>query len=320
MNKYVDINRVEFLVTKRCNSKCKHCSVPINSNPYENSYADMEVVKKAIVSIIKNYKVASIMVYGGEPLLYIDKIVDIFDISLKECVQSRDLITSGFISCSVTAQYIDEVAIKLKKCGVKKILLSVDAFHQEFIPLEMVELFIKSCVNANLSDIVLHPAWIVAENSENKYNKMTTQILNYLSEKYLLKISSGNMIIPSGINKKYIGRYYEFQNLNISNKCGEIPYTNSLDYVTSIRILPDGSVNICRGVTIGNIFEKDIMTIINEYNPKTHSITSRISENGLQSLLNEAVNLGAHIQQSNYYGVCDLCTDCIKYISSKLNL
>lgn len=320
MNKYVELNRVEFLVTKRCNGKCKHCSVPINSNPYEYSYADMEVVKKTIVSIMNKYKINSMMVYGGEPLLYIDKIVDIFDISFRENVQSRDLITSGFISCSATSQYINEVVRKLKKCGVKQILLSVDAFHQEFIPLEMVELFIQSCVNASLLEIILHPAWLIAKNNENEYNKMTIHILNYLSKKYMLKISSGNIIIPSGVNKKYIGYYYNYKKLDISNKCGEIPYTNPLDHVTSIRILPDGSVNICRGITIGNIFENDIMEIINEYNPKTHKITSKILENGIQSLLNEVINLGANIQQSNYYGVCDLCTDCIKYISSKESL
>ena len=317
MNEFIKLNRVEFLLTKRCNAGCRHCSVPINSDPAENGYKDIGIVKQCFNYLIENYNIASIMVYGGEPILYADKAIQLFEIATCHEISSIDLITSGFISTRETRETISAVADELCSSGVKRILLSVDAFHQERIPIEYVEWFLESAVKQSKCVILLHPAWLVSKEDENAFNLRTREILNLLSCKYNVGISGGNYIIPSGSNKRYIGKYYQINEIHLNKKCGEIPYTNPLNRITSIRILPDGSVNICRGVTIGNIFEKSIEEIIETYSPKNNVITAELFSSGVKGIYNLAKERGLDIDPEDYYGTCDFCADCIRFLKER---
>ena len=317
MSDYMNIKRVEFLVTKRCNANCKHCSVPINSDPQENGYSDIDVIKRCYTFILNNYSITSTMIYGGEPLLSIDHIVELFGIAAAHNIPTIDLITSGFINYVESKESIHNVVDKLSTSGVKRILLSVDAFHQERIPIEYVEWFINRVVELNFCEILLHPAWLISKESNNSFNLQTQKILDELSDKYHIGISSGNFIIPSGSNKQHIGQFYSHNEIHMDKKCGEIPYTNPLDRITSLRILPNGNVNICRGTTIGNVFDQSIEDILNSYSPEHSFLSSILYNKGVQGVYELAKKYGATIKPTEYYGTCDFCSDCISFLKAR---
>ena len=54
-------------------------------------------------------------------------------------IEKKQLITNGFFSKK--RERIEEVVTMLEKSGVNSLLLSVDAFHQETIPLDPVKYF-----------------------------------------------------------------------------------------------------------------------------------------------------------------------------------
>lgn len=64
---------------------------------------------------------------------------------------------------------IEEVVHELENSGVTNILLSVDAFHQETIPLEPVKFFAE-CVSKTKMNVELSPAWLISEDDSNPYN------------------------------------------------------------------------------------------------------------------------------------------------------
>ena len=69
MNEYVkNLNRIEFVVTMACTGKCKHCSEGEHVNC--KGHIDADIAVTSIREVCKNYRIESLMTFGGEPLLY----------------------------------------------------------------------------------------------------------------------------------------------------------------------------------------------------------------------------------------------------------
>lgn len=248
MNEYLkNLNRIEFVVTYACTGRCKHCSEGEHTGCGEQ--IDAEVAAQAVCDICKQYPIQSLMTFGGEPLLYPETVCRIHKAAKEMGIPQRDLITNGFFSRD--EKRIREVAHMLAESGVCDILLSVDAFHQETIPLEPVKIFAE-CVKAEGISLRLSPAWLVSKEDNNPFNIRTREVLAEFS--YLdIPIGSGNVIFPSGNALKYLGEYF---------KEGEIPmnpYEDDPKDVRSIGFEPNGDV-------LGdNVYEKSIMEIMEAY-------------------------------------------------------
>jgi len=172
MNKHLkNLNRIEFVVTMACTGRCKHCS----QGEHKNSDAiDKDLAATAVRRISEEYNIESVMTFGGEPLLCCETVCEIHKAAKEMNIPQRQLITNGFFSKDYNK--IKSVAEKIIECGVNEILLSVDSFHQETIPLEHVKSFVKA-VNVPNVKLQVHPAWLVSPDSENPFNNKTREIL-----------------------------------------------------------------------------------------------------------------------------------------------
>lgn len=250
MNEYVkNLNRVEFVVTMACTGRCKHCSE--GDHGFCAGHIDADAAAGLIYEICKKYKIESVMTFGGEPLLYPEVVCMIHRAASEMGIPNRDLITNGFFTKD--CERIKEVVESLAQNGVHKILLSVDAFHQETIPLEPVRYFAECVMEAGIS-IKLSPAWLVSESDNNPYNIKTREIIKEFD--YLeIPVGSGNVIFPSGNAVKYLGAYFD-ENAEYSS-----PYEEDPEDIKAISILPNGDV------LNGNIYRKNIIDILNAYRP-----------------------------------------------------
>lgn len=251
MNRYLaNLNRIEFVITNGCTGHCRHCSQ--GDHTFGREHIDGNIGKKVIYDLCENYKITSLMTFGGEPLIYPDDVCKI-QTAAKECnIVNRELITNGFFSKRESR--ISEVASALARSGINKILLSVDAFHQETMPIEPVEFFSDCIISKNIP-IEVHPAWLVSENDNNEYNVKTRELLKIFTKKGI-SISSGNVIFPSGNAKKYLGKYFDENSEYVS------PYEQDPKNITAITISPNGDL------LNGNINKNSIMDIFNSYNTK----------------------------------------------------
>ena len=312
MSAFFNVNRMEFLVTKNCNSRCKHCSVITPTTVADCSFANLDKLFSAIEKLIQIFDISSVMTYGGEPLLFPQITTGLHFFFKEKGVVRRELITNGYISKD--ADKVVEVSKLIVDSGVTQILLSVDAFHQENIPQYYVELLIKNILDNGFKNILLHPAWLVNEDDDNSYNMETKKILSNLMSKFTIGVSKGNVIALAGHSRKLLAEFYEKVELDLSRLCGEIPHTNSLTDIKNLRFLPNGNVNICRGICIGNIYEDKIETILTKYSPYSAPLTSILLSGGVAKLVQRLNFCGANINPSEYYGICDLCAECIKMI------
>lgn len=165
-------------------------------------------------------------------------------------IAQRELITNGYFSKDVNR--IKEVANMLAQSGVNGICLSVDAFHQETIPLEYVKEFASAVLDENIP-IHTHPAWLVSVDDDNPYNLKTRELLNEFNAMGIEQ-SSGNVIFPRGNALKYLGEYFD-KNIDYHN-----PYVEDARNMKTISFSAKGDV------LGGNIYDNSILDIINSYN------------------------------------------------------
>lgn len=248
MNEYLrNVNRIEFVVTMACTGCCKHCSEGEHIGCTE--HIDGEVAAKAIKDICANYRIESLMTFGGEPLLYPEDVCRIHKAAKDAGIPKRELITNGYFSKDKNR--IAEVARMLAQSGVNHILLSVDAFHQETIPLEPVEYF-ADCVREKGISIKLSPAWLVSEEDDNPYNVKTRELLSRFVEKGF-EVASGNIIWFGGNAKIHLREYFD-ETREVVN-----PYEDDPRDVRAVSFNPNGDV------LNGNIYQNDIMEIFENY-------------------------------------------------------
>ena len=248
-NKYLqNLNKIEFVLTYACTGRCKHCSEGDHESCGE--LIDPAIAADAVRRVAAEYDIKTVMTFGGEPLLHTEAVYAIMRVATKMNVPKRQLITNGYFTTE--DETMRRVAAELAECGVNDLLLSVDAFHQETIPIAVVKRFAEYVKRSGIP-IRLQPAWLVSAEDSNPYNQMTRAVL---SEFDALDIphSAGNVVFPEGNAKKFLAEYF-------TQVCPENPYVEDSCDVRSLSFSPDGDV------LGGNVYKQDIIDILKNYAP-----------------------------------------------------
>lgn len=248
INEYLkNLNRIEFVITYDCTGKCKHCSEGEHS--CTGIHIDKNAAADAVYKIFKKYNITSVMTFGGEPLLYPEAVFAIHSAARDLGILKRQLITNGYFAND--DKRIKEVVLKLNESGVNDTLLSVDAFHQETIPIDMVKKFARYAKEAGLP-IKTSPAWLVSREDENPYNIRTRKILSEFSE-LGIEEGCGNVVFASGNAIKYLSDYFD------KDKEYNDPYIENPYDVKAVSIEPNGDI------FSGNIYREDVAGILERY-------------------------------------------------------
>ena len=249
MNRYLkNLEKIEFVVTYACTGRCRHCSEGDHASCGKR--IDPAVAALAVRKIATEYDIKTVMTFGGEPLLYPEAVYAVMKAAKELDIPKRQVITNGYFTKDEAR--IRDVAVRLAEVGVNDLLVSADAFHQEYIPIEPVKLFATEAKNAGVP-IRVQPAWLVSKDDENPYNQKTREILAEFSALGIAE-NDGNVIFPEGNALKYLSEYF-------TDDLPQNPYVEDLADVRCISFDPDGSV------FGSNVYEKDILSILDEYKP-----------------------------------------------------
>lgn len=249
MNRYLkNLEKIEFVVTYACTGRCKHCSQGEHSMTGE--YIDPRIAADTVRTVTESFDIKTVMTFGGEPLLYPEAVYAVQKAALKAGVEKRQLITNGFFTRDIDK--MRGVTKGLYECGVNDLLLSVDSFHAEAIPMELVKAFAIEVKNAGIP-IRTQPAWLVGKEDDNPYNLKTKELLCEFKA-FGIEENEGNIIFPEGNALLYLKEYF-----------GEvIPENPYLEDPFDVRCL---SVDQKGNVLDGNIYRGHIEDILENYNP-----------------------------------------------------
>ena len=244
-----NLNKIEFVVTYACTGRCKHCSEGDHTSCGE--LIDPKIAADAVRKIAAEYDIKTVMTFGGEPLLYTDAVYVIMETAKEMNIPTRQVITNGYFSKN--AEKIREVTEQLAACGVNDLLLSVDAFHQETIPLCFVKQFAAEAKACGIP-IRLQPAWLRSATDDNPYNRKTREILDSFKDMGI-PTNEGNIVFPEGNALKCLAEYF-------TDTLPENLYVEDPRDVRCVSLSPNGDV------LGGNVYRKDIMEILEDYNPQ----------------------------------------------------
>lgn len=294
----IKLKRLEFIITYACSSNCKHCS--LGEKLKTGGHLSAEKMKGILGKLHNYYDLESVMCFGGEPLLFYKDVEGIMEEMGN--VPKKQIITNGYFNKNRAET--ERAVWGLNRAGVTDILLSVDVFHQETIPLEVVLEFAGMVVRYGIP-IKVHPAWLVHKEHNNRFNETTKELLTGFINMGI-PVSSGNNITPTGNAIKYLNEFYSDVKPNMNFKCGEIKYTPNLDRVDTVTIGPGGEVLIC-GIKIGNIFERDIINILNDYNPRDNPISKSLVDGGIKGLIDYSLAKGILTNYKECKTACEIC-------------
>jgi len=315
MNKYLDIDRLEFAITYECNSKCKHCQLGGKEERREfPSHINQDLAVEIVRKVGKKYNPKSIMTFGGEPLLYPEIVYGIHREATRVGIPVREIITNGFWSRN--PEKIQEIANKLAKSGVNEVCFSVDCFHQEFVPLKTVKKAVESLLEAGITNVSWDPCWVIARDNNNLYNRKTRSILENL-EDLRVRTSEGNTAQPEGRAVLWLKDFLPRKTRTPKGRCGDIPYTEDLDSVRTVFTEPDGRIAVCKEFYIGDASEADVIDILECYDPFKIPEAKAIIESGMTGLLALAKTEDVKPNPDGYYNICHLCKDLRKRMSCK---
>lgn len=129
-----------FTLFRKCNAKCKVCC--FESSPVCDEHLDVDLIKKMINSAVGDKNLSSVSFTGGEPFLEYDLLLELVEYATNKGFNAN-LITNCYWA-NTQAIAIDRLNA-LKKKGLKKLSVSFDEFHNEYISEDRVANVLYAC-------------------------------------------------------------------------------------------------------------------------------------------------------------------------------
>ncbi len=140
----IHMRKIAFGYSTRCNVKCAHC---VAADP-DHVPARMALAKaKDLIEQMAGAGVSGVSFTAGEPLLYMDDILELIGTCRKFALYSR-LVSNSFWAGS--AEEASAVVMQMKAAGLSQLRLSYSRWHQQNIKRDNVLNAAKSCEAAGL--------------------------------------------------------------------------------------------------------------------------------------------------------------------------
>ena len=302
------IQNLDFLLTFKCPAECKHCSY--KAGPRNVGFMKQEDAERYLTELTNTNPLQSITVHGGEPFLYFKHLKHIVKTAKDLDIPRRGVITNSY--WAKTKGIAGKKLQELNEAGLTQITFSVDAFHQEFIPLENVINAIISAANIDFDNIWIDSYFVADINADNFYNNKNREILKNLEE---MDISNINEYVAGFEGRGAdLAKFGKVKDGLPSGKC-PLPFWigGDLTAPTTVEIDWEGNVTLCPGICIGNTRIQPLVEIIQHYDCTTHPILSEILDEGPKGLLKIAEAKGIK-PDLLFVNECHLCYELRKLL------
>jgi molybdenum cofactor biosynthesis enzyme MoaA len=306
----MDLERLELTLTNKCDSQCTYCQA--DAGPWQNDVMEVSDAHNYLSEAPKVAHLKSFLLFGGEPMLYPTRALAIFKKAQQTNIPKISMLTNG--TWGKEKARAKELAKNLKNAGLNVLGISVDAFHLQFIPLEYPRNSAEAAVEAGIEQITWNVAVLESLDGVNHYDRLTKNILKELKpvgiEAHVHKVSAAGRALQT------IPQY--FSKTSLEGPCeGETPMENTVKNPRSVTIEPQGEVDICWHLSIGNAKETPLSQIIRNYDWKRKPMIKTLAEEGPMGLIKQYDFLGRHFKKNDYVNKCHLCVEVRRTINSQ---
>lgn len=282
--------QLAILYTKKCNACCDICC--FGCSPNDNEKMSINDAKHYISEASKLKTISRVGFSGGEALLYIDEICELAKYA-KTLNLGSTVTSNGF--WGTTLDKAKSIIEKLLESGFVKLGLSVDEFHQKFVPIQNIKNILTVARGYNFQVDI---GFLVTRNS-----KRISDILPELGDSVLDCVLMEYPCLPVGNALKYSKNCIR-RKLLTNEICTEM---------NILAVYPDGSVYPCcsqagftEALYLGNLKSDTIERIIKNFNSNMYCRILR--KYGFKWFTDIIINENLDIELNpEYVSKCELC-------------
>lgn len=288
-----------------CSSRCGHCLYGC-SPKWPKEYITKEKAKSNF-NLIKSLGCYSVHIGGGEPFLNVNGLEEVLIAAKEENMQIDYIETnSSWFTSEGTAV---DILRKLKKAGLRTLLISMSPFHNEHIPFRKVKEVMSVC---RKTGVLIFP-WIQEFYPElEMFDENKKHILNEFKEKfgedYIDNIPMRYWVHFGGRAIQTYKEIYPLKSLgeilNSSPGCNELTDTSHFHADLFGNYIP----GLCSGISL------KINDLGEPLNENEYPIITMLYNNGVKELLENAKAEFGFNPRKEYFNKCHLCFDIRKYM------
>jgi MoaA/NifB/PqqE/SkfB family radical SAM enzyme len=297
-----------LLLTYKCNAKCEFCYY--NCSPEQGGLMPVDMATNAWQSLKELAgDNAKIHITGGETFLYWDHLVEILREAKKSNLSPVDMIeTNGF--WAVDEKIVKERIKVLDELGMRRLKISCDPFHQEYVDIEPVRRLAKTA-----KEVIGHARVLVRWE---KYLDKPIEMKNILADERENRYVEALKDYPCRFTGRAAGMIAELVASQTVEQIATLNCSNAFLDAKGVHIDPYGNIfsGTCSGIIVGNIAKRPLAEIWQNWQPSDDKIIETLFNSGPAGLLDEAIKAGYKPAQC-YAGKCHLCTSIRRFFFDK---
>ena len=289
-----------------CSSKCRHC-VYASSPHWPKDYMEAELADE-IFKTLRKHGCSSAHIGGGEPLLQPDRLLAVLDAAAKNdiCIEYVETNASWYKDDEHAKDIID----MLKRHHVHTLLISIDPFHNEYIPFRKVKALIAACNCYNMDVFPWQMEFWndIAEAGDDTVAHPLEEYEELFGEDYILGLVGRYGLNLKGRAFQTYRRYLEdchvWEILDRSSPCRELLGIYHFHIDLYGNYIPPS----CAGISL------DFKDAVNGVDPGKYAVFCTLATKGIRGLYDFAVERHGFKSKDYYKGKCDLCHDIRQYL------
>jgi hypothetical protein len=296
-----------LITNYECPSRCRHCLYRCSPR-WPKLYIDEQTTAEA-VTLMRRKGCRVIHIGGGEPFLKPHKLAAILDI-IRQVGVDVDYVETNCAWFKDDDSAVDMLT-KLKKSGLKSLLVSISPFHNETIPFSKTSGVIAACRQAG---VAVFPWSADFVNDLSAFDPRRPHAFEEYESKF------GSRYLASVLKRYWIhmgGRALDlFRPVVPLHPADHILDTNrgscAIELTDTrhfhIDLFGNYIPGLCAGLAIRYLDLEQALA------PNRYPLLVRLFQNGIRGLADDAQARGFQPQKSGYINKCDLCTEIRSFL------
>ena len=299
------IHSMGVIVNYKCSAKCRHCCYS-SSPSWPGDYMSDDMAHK-VFRFMVDHHVRSCHIGGGEPFLKQDQLLAVCTLAREYGIHIEYIETNG--SWNIKEEKTLQLLRKLLSVGVGCLLISVDPFHNEYVPYQKQKSLISLCRKVGMETFV----W--PGNFGSDLSMLDTSVPHHIEEydaffggNYKVDATRSYGLNCNGRAISLCRDAYELhpfdQLVGAISPCTPLVSTGHCHLDLYGHYIPP----ICTGFVI------DMEDLDAPISPEKYPALTAAYEGGMNGLYQYARELGFEPSRSTYVNRCDLCFDIKRYL------
>ena len=300
-----------IITNYKCSSKCRHCCY--SSSPHwPDDYMTKDMADE-IFQVLKGLGCYSVHIGGGEPLLKPNKILDVLDSARKNRIAIEYIETNA-------SWYRDEASAtaalrELMDHGVHTLLISIDPYHNEYIPFRKVKDLIRACSKVKMSVFPWQmDFWDEIDAMDENITHIPEEYTRCYGKDYFLRLPERyGLNLKGRALKTYAPAMKKLSFERIMKESGPCRLLSGI-YHFHVDLYGNFIPQSCPGLAI------PLTELVHGADPGKYRIFYSLETEGIKGLIELAQKEYGYKPGAEYAGKCGLCYDIRNYLVLELGL